>query len=302
MDNEIKRRVFLSSIVGLLAGTPIVVRLATGGKRRNGAEHVFSKELRKYRSLTATPVDTIGGDSPFALPLQPPVGAEWRYVIFSPSYFPQQRSMAVGDEPDVFLVRDGKLFVDQTTKGQIVITGGDSRFNIYMPTETDERQGQQVTIIVRDGQLFPAKPKETTKAAPRDIQLSHLLALQNLPGKELTVGMKWKSDAGRAKPFVGFTTDYEVAGFAEIMGRKTVNIAFSGVIPRLDGLPGVDPKSSKNITVASEHTGNAWFALETGLLVRQETASVTNPVDPQKPDFAARNRVVSKTVMQLFPG
>lgn len=301
MDNEMKRRVFLSGIVGLLVGTPIVVRLASGGKRGRSVEHFFSKELRKYRSLTATPMSEVTGASPFTLSLQPPIGREWRYVIFSPSYFPQGRSLATGDEPDVFLVRDGKLFVDETTKGQVVITGGDSIFQICMPTGTDQRPGKQVTLLVRDGRLFPARAKQNQPSAPYDLQLLSLLAMQQLPATELTLGMKWQSDAGRMKPFGGFTTRYEVAGFAEIMKRKTVRIAFSGKVPNMGGLLGVDPKAGPTVTVTNEHTGNAWFDLETGLLVRQELESVTNPVDSKDSEFAAKNRVTSKTVIQLFP-
>lgn len=82
------------------------------------------------------------------------------------------------------------------------------------------------------------------------------------------------------------------------MGRRTVNIAFSGLIPNMANLPGFsNAKQTPGVVIRNEHRGNAWFDLETGFLVRQE-AELTS--DSFMAESAPPMTVRSKFIVQLF--
>ncbi len=276
MHDEMKRRVFLATIAGTFIGVPVAVRLLTGQKRETADSHRYTKELKQYRSLLDVPVLGLQDQSTVALPLSPPIGERRRYVIFAPSYFPNNLSRAVGNDPDTFVVRDGEIFIDRLSNGQVVITGGDSLFHVSSPMGNEVRENSQVMILFKEGQLRLAKQKGVSSEHAVDVQLPHLLSLQNPPKGNLSLGQRWKGAPGRLRPFAGYVTNYEVQGLADIAGRKTVNIAFSGETPNVVGMPDVNSqKPGKNETMVSKHHGNAWFDLETGLLIRQETHAET---------------------------
>jgi hypothetical protein len=269
MDNEMKRRAFLAGIVGTLVGTPVAIRLLC-----NPAEttpiHYFEKELRKYRSLVDVPVTPMKGAATFPLRLSPPIGDEWKYTFFSSSFLPSELSLATRNEPDLFFVREGILHFDRMNNGQVIVTGGDSMCHVIAPSGKEEKQTKSVTLLVENGTLHSAKPKGTIIPENYDWQLLHLLAL-NMPNQELNVGMNWKGNIGRIKPFVGYSTQYEILGFADVGGHKTVNIVFSGNVPNIATMSGInEQKPEKNAIFSNQHRGNCYFDLETGFLVRQE--------------------------------
>lgn len=304
MNPEIPRRVFLSGIVGLLAGAPFAMRFFARREPTDEEFHRFSSDLQEYRESVLIPIREVQAESPFTLGLKPPVGDQWNYLLFSSSFLPADLSHAMDDEPDAFLVREGKILFDQTNKGQTIITGGDTVFRICSPTNTEERPGHRLTLLVQDGRLRPAKPKGEADMLPEN-QLQHLLPLESLPvQQDLRVGTRWSDDVGRLLPFNGVRTDYEVVGFSEVDDRKTAHIRFSGEIPNLAALPNAtDLPPDKNVVVSIAHHGDAWFDLETGFLVRQELdtkTTMTGVKGYQAADGSESLSVTAKTVVQLF--
>ena len=197
-------------------------------------------------------------------------------LALPPSYFPQGVSQALGGEPDAFQLREGMLTFKQNNHGQTVLIGGDKNSVICHPHQIQERTKGSISLLVRDNSLRLAKPKGKDIPVHLDTQFVHLLTLQGMPQGELTVGKKWKGTTGRLRPFTGYSTQYEIVGFAEIAGRKTVNVKFSGDVPNIAQLPGVNAeKLPTNATMTNKHQGNAYFDLETGCLVRQEIEMTT---------------------------
>lgn len=271
MDNTTKRRLFLSGIVGLLIGAPVAVRLMSGKPDRVKA-HKFSKLLTKYQQQTACDIASTTGPASFQLPLSPPKGAEWQYLLFYPALYPTEISLALGDEPDAFFAREGVLLFSENQKGQKIITGGDVFSGLVSPVGEDAKENKVVTIMVRDGKLVSVKPKGTSAPSNQDIQLAHLLALDVPQNKELRVGMKWTGQAGRVKPFKGYPTRYEIAGFADVNGRPTAHVRFEGMISNIAGEKEFDKTVfDKNAVCSNKHRGDCYFDLETGFLIRQET-------------------------------
>ncbi len=274
MDNQIKRRLFLSGIVGTLIGAPVAVCML-GGKRGSAESHLFAKTLKKYRSMADVPVVPIRGASSFKLTLTPPVGNESRYVLYSPASFPNEFSVATGNDPDAFFVREGTFTVDRNDRDQVLITGGDLVAGVFFPTGNEDKELKGITAYMKDGRLRSGKVKGTETPLNHDLHMPHLLALNppaSLSNGQLAIGMKWKGNTGRVKPYTGIATRYEMLGFAEVGGRKTARIGFEGSIPNMAGKPGFyDPKPGKNAVSTSKHRGDCYFDVETGLLVRQET-------------------------------
>jgi len=300
MDNKLKRRTFLTVVIGTLLGTPVAIRVFRGDKQHLET-HRFTQELQRMRSLTHVPVQSTDGPSSLKLTLTPPIGQSWNYAIFAPSFLPKEFSHALGDEPDMFLAREGNFSANQTNRGQIVLTGRDTIAILCSPLNMAERPRSEMILLVRDGELRMAEPKGEV-IVHHDQQFSHLLSLAGGP-QELAVGKKWKSNTGRIKPFEHCPTEYEVAGFAEVVGRQTVNIRFEGSIPNVAQLPGVNlQKPDKDASMTNEHEGNAYFDLETGLLIRQETTMSTTV---RSKEIATRNgdsmTVKADSIIQFFP-
>ncbi|HBT75882.1 MAG TPA: hypothetical protein DEB39_02930, partial [Planctomycetaceae bacterium] len=110
MNNDMKRRAFLGTIVGTLIALPIGVRYFCG--KKTGLPHRnFGKELQKYLAKIDVPIRPVGGPASFALPLHPVVGDEKSYLLFAPSHLPSEISQATGGEPDAFTVREGWIYV-----------------------------------------------------------------------------------------------------------------------------------------------------------------------------------------------
>jgi len=304
MDNTLKRRTFLAGSVAALVAAPTALWFLRPG-RKSRSQHRFSQELKRVQSLVQVPIKAMDAPGQARLVLAPPIGQTWNYAIFAPSYFPQGVSQALGDEPDAFHLREGKFTFHKTNQGQIVLAGGDQNSVICHPSKTDERPKSTISLLVRDKELRLAKPKGKPAPDHLDMQFVYLLTLQGVPQGELTVGRKWKGTTGRLKPFAGYPTQYEIAGFAEIAGRKTVNVQFSGSVPNLAQSPGVNAeKPPKDATMTNTHQGNAYFDLETGCLVRQEMemTTVTGGMQGYVAKDGSKDFVIkANTVIQLFP-
>lgn len=312
MDNEMKRRAFLAGIISVVMGVPIGVRLLSGKRVGQREGHLFSKELKKCRSLVDITPATLDIQQAVMPNCVVPDEGTWRYVIFLPSFFPAEFSLATGNDPDAFFVRDGMVSFGRTDKGQHFIYGGDSRADLYTPTVHENRPLHEVSLLVRDHRIAPARMKGVTASHQRDWHFFNLLTLKDFPHKELKPGLKWKSGQGRIKPYGAYTTHCEVAGFSEVGNHKTVDIAFSGKLPNLVGMPGLNvQKLSPGSSITNEHRGHAWFDLETGLLVRQEVEMETlcSTSLPQRRRGNGRRQgeentfsalIKSNHVMQLF--
>jgi hypothetical protein len=304
MDNDMKRRAFLIGTAATLVAAPSALYYLRPG-RKSRSQHHFTRELKRIQSLVRLPVEPMDTPGQARLVLAPPIGRTWNYVVFAPSHFPQGVSQALGDEPDVFLLREGKFTFRKTNQGQIVLTGRDQNSVICHPHQFEERTKHNISLLVQDHRLQLAGPKGKTTPANLDIQFLHLLTLQGIPREELIVGKKWKETTGRLRPFTGWSTQYEIAGFAEIAGRKTVNVQFTGSVPNIAQLPGVHAeKPPKDATMTNTHQGNAYFDLETGCLVRQEMEMTT--VAGGLKGYVAKDGskdfvVKTNTVIQLFP-
>lgn len=270
MSRNIKRRAFLAASVGTLVGLPFVVRYFSPGKKVR-TSYRYDKELKKYQELCEVPIRDISGPASVSLALAPPLETEWSYVMFLPSFLPEDHSQTAPGEPDSFVVREGTLFCGKTPSAQTVIVGGDSVAKLCTPRGQETRSEQQLAVIVQDGKLVTAREKGTSANLNTHRHLVTLLALKP-PKKELSIGTKWTAEGGRVYPFKGYRTSYEMLGFAEVGDRKTVHLSFSGKIPNVAQLPGVNSQTpDKNQKMTNEHSGHLYFDLETGLLVRQET-------------------------------
>ena len=303
MENTFKRRSFLGLTLAALVGTPVALHLFR--EKKKSSPHQFSSELKRINKQIQLPIQLVDGPASFSLALAPPTGKAWKYMLFSPSYFPREISQAINSEPDSFLLREGELFVEKTDKGQVVFAGGDTISKIHYPTSVEERDVKKITLLADKGKLQLARLKGTQSTSYPDTQFLNLLTMNDLPKGELSVGKKWKSNIGRIKPFDGYTTSYEVDGFAEVLGRKTVQIRFAGDIPNLAHRPGVNAeKLDKNATMTNKHQGKAYFDLETGLLVRQEIEMTTTSGGIQ--EYVARDGskelvIKANIIVQLFP-
>ena len=298
MDNEMKRRTFLAGAIGALVGAPFAVRYYLGGKSLFGSNYRYERELKKYETLTDVPVQVANGPASINLALRPPQDVQLGYVLFLSAFLPKEMSQSVAGEADQFSVRKGQIYLGPTPKNQMVVVGGDEIARYCNHRGFEERNGQEVMLLVQDGKILPAKAKGTSIGPNRDRQLENLLALA-LPNTELKVGTKWTGSKGRVLPFTGYRTDYEIIGFAEVGGIKTVNIRFSGTTQNVAQLPGVNSQEvNKDQSMTNKHEGNAYFDLETGLLVRQETEMQPKctglPGDIK--DFSGR----VKMVVQMF--
>lgn len=304
MDHVLKRRAFLAGSVAALVAAPTALWLLRPG-RKSRSQHRFTQELKRVQALVQIPVEPMNAPGQARLVLTPPIGQTWNYVTFAPSHFPQGVSQALGGEPDVFHLREGNFTFHKTNQGQIVLAGGDQNAVICHPNKMDERPKSTISMLVRDKELRLAKPKGKTTPAHLDMQFVYLLTLPGVPQGELTIGRKWKGTTGRLKPFAGYSTQYEIAGFAEIAGRKTVNVQFTGSVPNIAQLPGVNAeKPPKDATMTNTHHGNAYFDLETGCLVRQEMEMTTVAGGMQ--GYVAKDGtkdfvIQAKTIIQLFP-
>ncbi len=290
MNQDIKRRTFIGAAVGTLLAAPFAFRYFGSGKK-SISSYRFEKELQKYQSLVDVPVQTIGDVSSVSLSFRPQPKTEWNYVMFLPAFLPEKISQATAGEPDYFIAREGSIYVAKTKADQTAIYGEEKISKTCTPIGQDVQKEIEFAYLVSNGKLQLAREKGSKEKVHREKQLENLLSLQKLPNKELSVGTKWTSDAGRMLPFTGFKTDYQIVGFAEVAGRKTVNVQFSASVP--------DVLKKKGETMTNSHKGNAYFDLETGLLVRQETEFL-----PRCTGLSAELKELSangKMVVQLFP-
>lgn len=303
MDRELQRRAFLIGTVGFLLGVPVAVKIFSREKNQ-GIEHPFSDDLSRYEESLDTPIRDLEAQAPFELSLNPPVGEQWKYLILSSSFLPAHISKATGGEPDTYLAREGRLFFDKTPSGQILISGSDSVNEVRSPLATDEREENTILLLLEEGNLRSAKPKDAQADVNQDTQFRHLLSLEDAPQKQLQAGMKWTSDAGRIKPFKGYRTDYEVVGIAELDGKKTAHIRFSATISDMQKMPELAAEPiPKGGTLTNSHKGDAYFDLETGLLLRQEVdmeTCMTGIGGYKAEDGSDRFIVKAKFYVQLF--
>lgn len=267
MNAEMKRRVFLTGIIGSLIGAPIVARLLL--RREPDEAHRFSDLLKTYRELLDVPVEITSDRGPASLALKPPNRGEWKYVLFSQSFLPPELSRATLGEPDSYVAREGNLFLGETNGGKILLGGGDTRCEVWSPFGMEPRDRQTVTLLCSNGRLSLAKVKGTATPDSQDTLLRHLLALENSSHQNLAPRKRWRGTLGRIKPYGGYSTDYEVAGFATVGGRAVIDIAFSGTVDLT--APPAGKSGGTAPLVTNRHRGHAWFDLETGFLLRQET-------------------------------
>lgn len=274
MSMEFKRRTFLTGIVATLVAAPFATRWLV--KKKNPVSfYRFDKEFQKYQALVDQSPTAISGPTEFDLKLSPPNETQLKYVVFLPAVISGLPTQATDAEPDGFYVREGRFTVHKTDRDQTIIYGGDEVAKFCHPTSCEDQNKNAIMLLVQNGQLVQAAEKGAEKLTRRDSQMVHLLTLKSLPNEKLALGSKWTAQNGRVKPFNNIQTKYEIVGFSEILGRKTVNVRFEGSIANIAALPGVREDIGKNEVMKDTHSGNAWFDLETGLLVRQETKTIT---------------------------
>ncbi|MGL6193798.1 MAG: hypothetical protein ACRC2T_03140 [Thermoguttaceae bacterium] len=295
MNTELKRRAFLSSIIAALIAGPFAIRHFKGFGNKITYKD-FGQEFKKYQASVEIPIHTIDGPEQVSFDFVPSCGQKFKYIIFSPSTMRGELAKVLGrgiaDEPDAFFVREGLLGVHRTDRNQTVINGGDTVSKFRMPLSEEEHENNQVLLLCENSVLYPAR-QTGTNSTRFEKHFLNLLSLRGLLTKRFSVGSTWKSMTGRVKPFNGYETDYEIAGYSEIVGRKAVNVKFSARIKDVAQLPGFSaPDSQKNESIQNSHFGNAWFDLETGMLVRQETTMRTeaeNFADLNKPIVVETN-------------
>lgn len=300
MNDDLKRRTFLAGVVGILVGAPLAARFLLTGS--SDEAHQFSGNLEKYRDQLAIPIKKIDIAGPVTLTPTPPATGKWSYVFYNPSYFPAELSRATAGEPDSFHVREGRLFIGKTPGGKNLIGGGDLISQVCSPVGKAECTLLTSALLCENGNIRLARPKGKTTSPLADITMRQLLTLNIPKSKELSPGVSWRDDSGRIKPFGGYSTEYKVAGFAEIAGRKTVEIEFSGTMKRSAELPDKNT-SGKDPVVTNTHRGHAWFDIENGFLVRQESeleCAMSGIAGYKAKDGSDRIAVKLESTLQIF--
>ncbi len=288
MDQDIKRRAFLGATVGTLLAAPFAFRY-WGLGRSALKSFKFDRAYAGLQSKIDLPIRSLDATPKLPLALRPSVGDRWNYTMFT-NVTPQN------DEAEKsFFVREGMIATNKTPSGKTVLRGGDESSYYGSPRGKADIEKHTVALLIKENEFYPAKVTGQKPDPYFDFHLQNLLSLQGIPSRELTPGARWTNEKGRVFPFA-FKTDYKVEGCALVGEVETIHLSFSGKTPDLAQY--AEPAAIMDgQTMICEHTGDAYFSLATGMLVRQElhstihvTGKNVKPSDPAK----------SSIVLQLF--
>ena len=263
MNDQIKRRIFIASGVGVLLGLPFGLNYFVNGKKKT-PQSVFRKQLEHYHNELNVAIEPGAAPSAPELKINPSVESKTKYVQFLETFLPGSMSNVAAGLPDMFSVTEGEFATTATQEGSILLSGKDSLSKKYFPFDSSDRDLKNFMLMVRDNKLVQVTPKSAKQTEPRNRGFVHLFAL---PGatRKLALNQQFTADEGRIRPFKGIRTSYSIAGFDRLNQRETVRVHFEAQNYTAIG----KGQSDQDFKTKEYHTGDAWFDLTTGLLVRQ---------------------------------
>lgn len=268
MNDDMKRRVFVGTSIGALLGLPFAMR-AISGRRKEMPKSDFQTNLERSRRLTAFTTEKTDGPNVFQWKITSPE-KECRYISFMESF-----SAGAGESwdrvPDVFYLSEGSINSFLTKENETIISGKDWHRTEFWPFERINYPQQEFTLWVKNGQLVQIKNKKTVEKKYLERSFVRLLAMNEM-FPQVTIGMTTKKDKSRLLPFHGQETHYTACGYEMLDHHKTIRFNFKTTTTDFcDRIASSAPEISrpKTSTVRVEN-GNAWYDIESGLLVMQQ--------------------------------
>lgn len=266
MDDRIKRRVFIASGVGTLIGLPFALNYLIN-RRGKIPQSSYSRQIEEYRRKINVPVNPISNSVEREWKINPPENEKANYTCMLEMFFPGSMTKVAQGMPDLFYATEGMIETGRTTEGHPLIAGSDTISREFYPYDSTERPLQDFLLLLKKDCLVQVSLKEEKKKTPVNRSFVHLLSMNNV-FPYIKTGLSATDEIGRIRPFKGVKTRYTILGFDKVAERETVHIGFDAKnydLQKLAGEPGFDQK----VKTSQYHRGDAWFDLETGLLVRQ---------------------------------
>lgn len=268
MNNELKRRAFIGTGVTALAGFPFVLHSITEG-RRQLPQNEYQTKLEHYRHLTELTTELTDGPDVFEWKLVPQE-KEVQYLSFVESICTPDGDNS-GRLPDVFYLSEGSMNTFLTKEGEIMISGKDRNRIEYWPVETVNLPQQEFTLWLKNGKLVQVRNKNEKGEKYLERSFVHQLAMNDL-FPVVHIGRTAQKPVSRILPFNGRSTEYTACDYEILDQHKTIRFRFHTRVLDFSGLfnesrPN-DPKQKSMVNHFEK--GNAWFDIETGLLVAQQ--------------------------------
>ena len=266
MDNQIKRRVFIASGIGALIGAPFALNYLFNGKKKPRAS-VYKKQLDHYHELLNVPIASIATDNSFTWRISPEMEKKTKYVHFMETFFPPSLSNVASGTPELFSVVEGNFLATTTSDDNIILSGEDSLSKEYVPFDSCDRSLKTFLLLLKDNRLVQVTPKASNDKSKLNRGFVHLFAAPACLAKAKPNQPVFFNE-GRLKPFTGMRTSYTIAGFDQVGEQDTVRVHFEAKnypAGRRENAKAND----KTLKTREYHSGDSWFDLKTGLLVRQ---------------------------------
>lgn len=261
MPNEIKRRVFLYTGIGVLAGMPFIMR-SFHNQRKPVFENGFEKTLALYRRRTIASIETVKNQDAFEWKIAPRLQEELNYISFIQGA--SSRSQFGENElPDMLCVAEGKIHPERTRDGATLLVGWDTKNVELFPQSFLERSPREFCLLVRENKFVQVEKKNEPPIRTQERNFVHLLSLVEF-FPQVKPGLTRVGERGRFNPCVPSKTNYLVNGFDRVNGRDCVRIHFER-----DATDRKNKTAPDNMVLEENEKGNAWFDIQTGLLTRQ---------------------------------
>lgn len=267
MNETMKRRIFIAAGAGALIGLPFVLRYMIGGGRKP-VQSIFRDKLKEYCGRLDVPISQTVAPGTFEWRVAPPEKNTLKYVCLLQSFLPAAMTRTEEGVPDVFQVSEGTIECGKTIEGIPLLVGEDIISKEYCPFDSSDNELYDFFLLFQKNRFVQVVPKKQSKAGKMNKSFVHLLAMQDKFPKAKQ-GDSCRSSEARIKPFKGINTDYRVAGFDKIGERSTIRIHFEAKGYDVNRLTTGEEKCK--FQVKNSHSGDAWFDLETGLMIRQST-------------------------------
>lgn len=269
MNNEMKRRAFIGTSIAALMGFPFVLRSITGG-RRELPKGDYQTNLERCRRLTSITTESTDGPEVFHWKISPP-NTEIRYISYLESTCIPFTKTWNGELPDVFYLSEGSINTFLTQEEEMIISGRDCRRTEFWPFEKITHPEQEFMIWIKNGKLVQVSNTHDKQKKYLEKSFVRLLAMNEL-FPEVTIGTTVKKGVGRLLPFNGRETIYTACGYEMVDQHKTIRFKFkTKSCDYFDMLARkASGKSDDRMVTTRFEKGDAWFDIETGLLVLQQ--------------------------------
>lgn len=268
MNNEMKRRVFLGTSIAALAGFPFVLHTFTQG-RQQLPESEYLKNLEYYRRLTKFTTEAVEGPELFKWRLAPAQNKSQYISILEATCVSNGQPRP--QSPDVFYLSEGSINTYLTKEEETILIGKDRRRAEFWPLETIDHPQQEFTLWLKNGKLVQIRNTNESGKKHCERNLVRQLAMNDL-FPEIKIGTKTTKDVARLLPFDHRPTEYIACGYERINQHKTIHFKFYTRTVDVSELYQSEKNKLPNSDCKINHAekGDAWFDIETGLLVLQQ--------------------------------